>query len=60
MKLAYSLQEAAEVVPFSEKYLRRATQRSNGNWLPSKKAAGKIVILHADLAAWVEKEEDPA
>ena len=58
-KLAYTLQEAADVVPFSDKYLRRATRRTSGNWLKSKKAAGKIVILHSDLVAWLEQEEDP-
>lgn len=57
-RILYSLQQATEMVPFSVDYLRRATNRTKGNPLPAKKAGRKVVILHRDLEAWAEQEED--
>lgn len=57
-RIAYDLEQAARVVPFSTSYLRKATRRTEGNILKSAMRARRITIMHADLVAWCEKEED--
>lgn len=58
-KIAVSLSEAAQLVPFSEDYLRKAVHRTEGNHLPARFAGRKYVITVEALTAWVEKEGDP-
>lgn len=57
-RIAYSLEEASQVVPFSTSYLRKATRRTEGNILKAAMRARRITIMHTDLVAWCEKEED--
>ena len=58
-KIAVSLDQAADLVPLSEDYLRRATKRTEGNHLPAQKVGKKYLIRHEDLAAWISREGDP-
>lgn len=61
-KLAYTLTEAAQEVPYSVDHLRRAVKRTNpnDNPLPARRRDnGRITILHTDLAKWIANEGDP-
>lgn len=60
MKVAVTLPQATQLVPFSEDYLRRAVHRTAGNTLPARFAGRKYIVLVADLEAWMRKEGDPA
>lgn len=60
MKLAVTLSEATELVPFSEDYLRKAVKRTAGNPLPARLAGRKYVVTVDALAAWVNEEGDAA
>ena len=64
-KIAYTLAEAAEVVPYSIDFLRRATRTTDPNaWpppLPAKRGKGanaKTTISHRDLEAWFDSLPD--
>lgn len=55
-KLAVTIDEAADLVPFSTDYLRKAVKRTAGNPLPARLAGRKYVITIEHLREWVEHE----
>ncbi|WP_193636267.1 helix-turn-helix domain-containing protein [Brachybacterium subflavum] len=55
-KLAVTIDEAADLVPFSADYLRKAIRRTDGNPLPARLAGRKYVIRVADLEEWLTHE----
>lgn len=59
-RIAVTLKEATQLVPFSEDYLRKAVHRTEGNYLPARIAGRKYVITVAALTKWIENEGDPA
>lgn len=59
-KLAVTLEEATDLVPFSSDYLRKAVKRTAGNILPARFAGRKYIITVDALRAWVEREGDEA
>lgn len=60
-KLAVSLKEAAQLVPFSESYIRCAIHRTTRNHLPARQTpgGGKYFIMTDDLLEWVRNEGEP-
>lgn len=60
MKIAVTLSEATELVPFSEDYLRKAVKRTAGNPLPARLAGRKYVVTVDALTTWVQEEGDSA
>ncbi len=62
-KIAVSISEAAQLVPFSEDYLRKAIHRTSGNPLPARQIRerrGKYFIMVDDLTEWIQDEGVPA
>ena len=63
-RLAYTLQQLPQVVPFSESTMRRATvkPRDDGEFPHPLKAhqdsKGKTVVLATDLQGWLERLPD--
>ena len=55
-KIAVTIDEAADLVPFSPDYLRKAVKRTAGNPLPARLAGRKYVITTENLREWVQKE----
>lgn len=55
-KIAVTLDEAADLVPFSTDYLRKAVRRTGENPLPARLAGRKYVITTESLREWVKKE----
>lgn len=55
-KIAVTIDEAADLVPFSPDYLRKAVKRTAGNPLPARLAGRKYVITTENLRQWVQKE----
>lgn len=55
-KIAVTIEEAADLVPFSPDYLRRAVKRTGQNPLPARLAGRKYVITVQNLTEWVERE----
>lgn len=61
-KLAVSLKEAAQLVPFSEAYLRKAIHRTSHNHLPARQigdCCGNYFIRVDDLLEWIQNEGEP-
>lgn len=61
-KIAVSLKEAAQLVPFSEAYLRKAIHRTSHNHLPARQIGdygGKYFIMVDDLLEWIQNEGAP-
>jgi hypothetical protein len=61
-RIAVTLKEAAQMVPFSEPYLRQAIHRTNRNHLPARQAGGpggKYYIMVEDLVQWLRDEGEP-
>ena len=56
MKIAVTLSEATELVPFSEDYLRKAVKRTGSNPLPARFAGRKYVVTIDALTEWVQAE----
>ena len=54
--IAVTIEEAADLVPFSTDHLRKAIKRTEGNVLPARLAARKYVITVKALTEWVEHE----
>ena len=62
-KIAVSISEAAQLVPFSEDYLRKAIHRTGGNPLSARQVGerrGKYFIMVDDLTEWIRDEGVPA
>lgn len=59
-RLAVTLDQASELVPFSTDYLRKAVKRTGENPLPARLAGRKYVIAVRDLETWVQHEGVPA
>ena len=55
-RIAVTLDDAADLVPFSIDYLRKAIKRTGDNPLPARLAGRKYVIAVHDLEAWVQHE----
>lgn len=55
-KIAVTIDEAADLVPFSPDYLRKAVKRTGDNPLPARLAGRKYVITTENLRQWVQKE----
>jgi hypothetical protein len=62
MKLAYRLEEAADVVPYSVQTLRRAIQATDPRAFPpplkAKRDSRGYLILAGDLDAWLASLPD--
>lgn len=59
-KVAVSLDEATDLVPFSSDYLRKAVKRTEGNVLRARLAGRKYVVTVENLTKWVEQEGEDA
>lgn len=59
-KIAVSLDQAADLVPLSEDYLRKAIKRTEGNVLPARLVGRKYVVSVKALTEWLEHEGVPA
>lgn len=61
-KIAVSLKEAAQLVPFSEAYLRKAIHSTSHNHLPARQIGdcrGNNFIMVDDLLEWIQNEGEP-
>lgn len=62
-KVAYSLDEAADLTPFSRRTLERAIHNREPGVFPfvlrsKKDSRGRFVIKRSELEAWIDRLED--
>lgn len=55
-EIAVTIDRAAELVPFSPDYIRKAIKRTGNNTLPARLAGRKYVINVEDLREWSRHE----